>query len=156
MGTKAEEAFETAAMRMGYEVKHSNSYQDRIQHWDFSIRKKGKSLMVEVKAMKRVDSWDQDPQAEWIWIELHGVRKTDKGWLFGGNADLIAFEQSDHFIVVRRRALQMLVGELVEEKHVTKSSMAEYAIYSRPGREDELAMIRARDLFKIKYKIWRK
>lgn len=155
LGEQAESRFETAAARMGFKVIDARPNQDMYEHWDYLIIKAGKQHRVEVKSMKRVDSMDPYEQSEWIWIELHGVRENDEGWLYGGKADLIAFEQSDHFIVVRRPALKNLVERLVINKEVTRSSQAEYAIYSRPGRSDKITMIRARDLFKIRYKIWR-
>lgn len=161
MHEKAMLRFTMAAEAKGYEVtKPINKNQIKYDHINCFIKKivagKMQSKSVKVVARKRVDAWDADAQSEWIWIELHGVRHQDPGWLYGTRAGLIAFEQSDHFIIVTRDSMQMLVPELIRwEKKVSKPSLAEYAVYSRPGRQDKLTLIKARDLFKINYKIWR-
>jgi hypothetical protein len=155
MGNQAEEDFQLCALREGFTITPATSGQDTFEHWDFMLEKGEKKSRVEVKAMKRVDSWDAKTQAEWIWIELHGVRKNDPGWLLG-KADYFAFEQSDHFIIVRKLDLQRLVDQLVTKETARIPSSAEYRMYRRPGRHDLLTMIRARDLHKIKFIIWRK
>ena len=160
-GNKAADLFVDAAVKKGYAVVRSSKWQDINEHWDYMIQKKYPSqkgvraYKVEVKAMKRIEYQDREPQAELIWIELHGVRERDQGWL-NGKADLIAFEQSDHFIVVRRKKLKGLVEYLASTKKVSRTSEALYCLYSRKGRNDQLTMIRNRDILKIKFKIWRK
>lgn len=161
MHEKAMLRFTMAAKEKGYEVvKPINENQIRYEHINCFIKKSiagnVRSRSVKIVSKKRVDAWDTDSQSEWIWIELHGVRHHDPGWLYGSKANLIAFEQSDHFILVTRDSLKILIDQLIMfSKRVGKPSLAEYAVYSRPGRHDRLTMIRARDLFKINYKIWR-
>ena len=103
--------------------------------------------------MGRKDSAVQD---EHVWIELHGVRKDDNGWLYG-KADLIAFELKNSFRIVRRADLLSLVKNLVDfNTRVEKPIEALYKLYSRSGRSDSLTIIRAEDLLKITSLEWTK
>src|SRR5439155_23623266 len=115
-----------------------------------------KSFRVEVKSRKRMGRNDQDVQDEYVWIELHGVRKNDQGWLHG-KADLIAFELKNSFRMVRRTDLLDLIEKLIDFKvKVRKSNEALYKLYSRSGRSDSLTIIKSDDLLKITSLEWKK
>jgi hypothetical protein len=108
--------------------------------------------------MKRISRQDADVQDTWHWIELHGVRAKDPGWLYGGKADLLAFERRASFLLVRRTRLMELVEELVDFDHVVETPLdAKYAIYSRARRSDErLTMIETARMEPIKWDEWAK
>ncbi|KXK16050.1 MAG: hypothetical protein UZ14_CFX002000086 [Chloroflexi bacterium OLB14] len=92
-----------------------------------------------------------------MWIELHSVRKNNKGWLYAGKADLIAFELSKSFIIVERVELINLVEKLVDfESKVSSAKDALYKVYSRKDRYDVLTMIKSADLAGIKNGKWGK
>jgi hypothetical protein len=156
-GLRAEHLFAQIAKAKGWEVYEPSNYQDINEHWDIEIRKNGKSYKVDVKAMKKLNRKDSIPQDEWHWVELHGVRKYDKGWLYGGKADLIAFETKTSFIIVRRQDLIELVEDKVDfSTKVEFSSEAKYKVYQRRNRHDKLTLMKTSDLREIKIAEWEK
>lgn len=156
LGQKAESLFARSAVKHGWIVEPAPEDSNKNEHFDYSMSKDGRSLNVEVKSLKRMRRKDSEVQDEHIWIELHGVRKDDQGWLYG-KADLIAFELRNSFRIVRRTDLLDLVEKLVDfNTKVEKSSQALYKLYSRSGRSDSLTIIKANDLLKITSLEWTK
>ncbi len=92
LGEKAEKLFRETASKKGWEI--SNASKDGNKHAlrDLLIQKNDQRFKVDVKFRKRINSGDAGVQYKWIWIELHGVWENDRGWLYDGEADLIAFE----------------------------------------------------------------
>ena len=96
-------------------------------------------------------------QDEWIWIELHGVREHDRGWLYDGKAELMAFEKKRSFIILMRDDLIKLVEQLVDlNATVYDAKAARYKVYSRPGRPDKITMIETEKLAGIRWDEWPK
>ncbi len=156
-GDQAEELFLKLISSKGYSYKKSSKSEDINEHWDYLIEKDGKSWKVEVKAMKRIQRTDNDVQDEWIWIELHGVRPNERGWLYGSKADIIAFEMKDSFIIVRREHLIELVERIVDfDSQANFTREAKYKIYQRPGRPDKITLIESKHLRTIKHTEWKK
>jgi hypothetical protein len=156
LGQKAESLFAESALKHGWMVEPAPSDSNKNEHFDYIMSKDGRSLKVEVKSRKRMGRKDSNVQDEYVWIELHGVRKDDDGWLYG-KADLIAFELKNSFRIVRRADLLSLVKKLVDfNTWVEKSSEALYRLYSRSGRSDSLTIIKANDLQKITSLEWTK
>ena len=86
-----------------------------------------------LKLEKKTSRNDSKAQDDWIWIEFQNVRG-NAGWLYG-EADNIAFETQDNFIVVDRESLVNYVEEAVDMgKPVRKSFLAKYKTYRRAGR----------------------
>jgi hypothetical protein len=156
LGQKAESLFARSAINHGWIVEPAPEDSNKNEHFDYIMSKDGRSLNVEVKSLKRMRRKDSEVQDEHVWIELHGVRKDDQGWLYG-KADLIAFELRNSFRIVRRTDLLDLVEKLVDfNTKVEKSSQALYKLYSRSGRSDSLTIIKANDLLKITSLEWTK
>jgi hypothetical protein len=84
IGESAQFKFKELAEAKGWKVTPANKQQDIHEHWDFFIEKDGEQSRVDVKAMKRIRRSDPYPQDKLVWIELHGVRDYDEGWLYGG------------------------------------------------------------------------
>lgn len=157
MGQSAEQSFEALGPKQGWEVRPAPLRSNVDEHWDFLIEKGGRRYRVEVKAMKRLERSDPDVQDRWVWIELHGVRPHDRGWLYGGKAHLIAFETRNSFVVVPRKSLCALVRRVVNFKAIAPSAgQAKYAVYSRPGRYDALTLIEMKLLLPIAWAEWPK
>ena len=97
LGDRAEVIFKKIARSKGWDVKEATERQNIDEHWDYLIKKDSKSFKVDVKAMKRISRSNQDVQDSWFWVEFHGVRSYDRGWLYDGKADLIAVERKIHF-----------------------------------------------------------
>ena len=154
LGQKAEDIFAKIATERGWEVIPASAAENIDDHFDYRIRKEKELYKVEVKGKKRVRRADANTQEELVWIELHGVRIHDAGWLFG-NADLIAFQRSASFRIVKRFDLVALVCKLIDYKSkVNSPKEALYKTYSRAGRSDILTMLRYDDLKGILWSEW--
>ena len=153
----AEESFKKVAAREGWDVQDSSRNQNINEHVDVIISQPGSQFNVDVKGLRRRSRWDDEFELEWTWIEYHGVRQNDIGWLFGGKADLFAFEHITYFIIITRENLQMLARTLVKSGSMTtKASDAKYRPYSRPGRHDIIAMIETQHIIDNSWAIWEK
>ena len=156
-GERAEEQFARIAASRGWQVTTSIDRQDMDEHWDMLIEKGAERFRVDVKAMKRIQRGDANVQASWVWVELRGVRAGERGWLFGGRADWIAFERAKSFVIVERKMLAALVLKLVDPKAiVTKPQLARYKVYQRPHRTDKLTLIETTQLDTIRVAEWEK
>jgi hypothetical protein len=156
LGQNAESLFAKSALKHGWRIEPASEDSNKNEHFDYVMSKDARSLRVEVKSRKRMRRKDSEVQDEHIWIELHGVRKDDQGWLYG-KADLIAFELKNSFRIVRRTDLLDLIQRLVDfNARVEESKEALYKLYSRSGRSDSLTIIRAEDLLKITSLEWTK
>ena len=157
LGRRAEDTFARLAVKHGFKVTASSEKGNIDEHFDYVIERDGKSHKVDVKSIKRKSREDTELQDEFLWIELHGVRADDKGWLYDGKADLIAFELANSFRIVDRLELIALVENLVDfEAKVSSSKDALYKVYSRKSRPDLLTMIKAVDILQLRHAEWRK
>lgn len=144
-GNNAETLFDKTAKNMGYKVIKATSEQDMEEKWDRLLYKgddmysieKHKMYRVEIKGLKRI-KFNERVQDKYTWIELHGVGEEDDGWLYGGMSDIIAFERTDKFILVKRLKLIDLVNKLVDfGRIVEEPEEAEYKVYHRSMRPFE-------------------
>ena len=157
IGQKAESVFARIAATRGWRVTAASNYANINDHWDLLIEKGAAKYRVDVKGMKRLSRRDSSVQDEWIWIELHGVREHDRGWLYDGKAELMAFEKKGSFVIVRRDDLIKLVEQLVDlNATVYAAKAARYKVYSRPGRPDKITMIETEKLAGIRWDEWPK
>lgn len=156
LGQNAESKFAEAAKKLGWIISPASQQGNMNEHYDYLIKKDEKAFKVEVKSLKRMSRSDSSVQDQFIWIELHGVRKNDKGWLYGF-ADLIAFEMTRSFRIVKRIDLVGLVNSLVDfNTKVSLPKDALYKLYSRQGRPDVLTIIKSDDLLNIQSTEWKK
>ena len=156
LGEKAEAHFVEIARRSEWKVSGSSKAENIDEHWDYHIEKDKENFKVEVKSAKRVHRNDNRIQFEFTWVEIHGVRPKDTGWLFG-KADLIAFEKQNSFIFVKRLDLLALVNKKVNlVAKVSDPKDALYKIYRRDGRKDKLTLLPTSDIEAIKFMEWNK
>ena len=156
LGERAEGLFVSMARQYGWQVSASSKDENIDEHWDYRIEKEPENFKIEVKSAKRVHRNDDGIQFEYTWVEIHGVRPKDTGWLFG-KADLIAFEKQNSFIFVKRLDLLTLVNKkvnLVAKVHDPKGAL--YKIYTRAGRKDKLTLLPTLDVEQIKFMEWKK
>jgi len=157
LGRRAEDSFARLAIRHGFKVTTSSEKGNIDEHFDYVIERDGKSHKVDVKSIKRKSREDNELQDEFLWIELHSVREHNKGWLYDGHADLIAFELAKSFRIVDRIELLALVEKLVDfDAKVDSPKDALYKVYSRKSRPDLLTMIKSEDLLQLRHAEWRK
>ena len=153
LGRKAEDRFASLARQRGWNVREASRAGNIEEHFDYEISKNEQHYRVDVKSKKRIARKNGEVQDDLIWIEFKTVRNT-KGWLFG-SADLIAFETEQGFKLVERKALVRVINKHVNLQAKAKSADdALYKIYTRPGRPDEITMIKASDLAPILWDEW--
>jgi hypothetical protein len=156
LGERAEVLFVEMAKQLGWQVSPSSRDENIDGHWDFHISKDQENFKIEVKSAKRIDRNDSNIQFEHTWVEIHGVRPKDTGWLFG-KADLIAFERESSFIFVKRLELLAVVNKKVNlVAKVDNPRDALYKIYRRDGRKDKLTLLPSSDIEEIKFMEWKK
>ncbi len=160
-GLNAEKKFVEVAQKIGYKVCLSNPKQDIDEHWDFELSKDSESFKVEVKAMRKIKRSDPAPQDEYAWVELHGVRERDEGWLYGGEANYIAFETQKSFVLVDRKKLLEYVSSRLSDEVVDKpvealkkDAQGKYKRYRRKGRHDELILVEMDVLRSLCWEEW--
>lgn len=134
-GVAVQQSFFEALRAAGHTVQGASAWDDRVSHIDAWAWIDGKRYGVDVKRMKRMQrAWE--PQNQYTCLELHGVRPDSKGWLYGGRASLIAFEQERTFLLVWRARLINLVDLRVSNERVEYSAQAINKVYSRRGNEE--------------------
>jgi len=148
-GLRAEAYFRQLIIKQGFEWTKTNLHDDRNLHYDCSIHKDNSEFFhhkVEVKSIKKIDK-RKPYQDELTWIELHGIRKEDKGWLYGGKANSIVFELKDKFVLVPRLKLLELVNEFINlSTYVLSPLHAYYNLYKRGKGYDILTIIKTKEL----------
>ena len=131
-------------------------WENMQKHIDKYVTENGETWSVDIKARKKTSRSNSQAQDDWIWIEFQNVRG-NAGWLYG-EADRIAFETQDDFIVVDRSSLIDYVEDVVDMgKSVKYSSQAQYKTYRRAGRNDLLTMVELSEIKKnCKHFVWEK
>lgn len=77
----------------GWTVVPATVEHNKKWHVDFVLTRGKSTVTVDVKAAKRVNREDASSAGDVVWLELHGADRFNEGWLLGGHADYIAFEQ---------------------------------------------------------------
>lgn len=146
-GKSAEDIFSNTCKKLGLKVEVANSYQEKVEHFDFIITDK-REWKVEVKAQKKTNRYDKNFNNDWIWVEFQGITGQE-GWLYG-SSDVIAFELSDHFLIVSTKMLRDFCEKNVDKSaFVSQAKDAKYKTYRREGRKDSVALIRLNDIKNI-------
>lgn len=155
-GNKAVDLFVKLAKLRGWVVEKSLDFQDIYQHIDYSIHKAGTVYSVDVKAAKRIRASDPLEQYSWVWLELRGVN--NKGWIYGGKADLIAFQTMSGFLFVKRENLIPFIAQHIDKtKLALRPELAHYGLYYRRGGKDSdiLSLVELKRLEKeIRFGVW--
>lgn len=155
-GLGAEQLFEQIAESKSLETKNAKRRENMQKHIDKYVTENGETWSVDIKARKKTSRSNSQAQDDWIWIEFQNVRG-NAGWLYG-DADRIAFETQDDFIVVDRNSLIDYVEDVVDMgKSVKYSSQAQYKTYRRAGRNDLLTMVELSEIKKnCNHFVWQK
>ena len=155
-GLGAEQLFDQIAASKHLEVKNAKRRDNIQKHIDKYITDDVGTWSVDIKARKKTRRSDNNAQDDWIWIEFQNVRG-NTGWLYG-EADCIAFETQDNFVIVKKDSLIEYVENAVDMgKSVKYSGEAKYKTYRRAGRSDLLTMVELSEIKKnCNYFIWEK
>lgn len=116
------------------EIARSVEGTDKYCHWDYALDLGAGLVKVDVKGMKSF-SRGEHPQDQYLCVELHGNHPMNSGWLFGGLANIIAFEMYKGFLLVDRKVLCTYVNKVVKRIAVTTSREAILKVYNRQGAE---------------------
>ena len=145
-GILSEAMFAKAAVTRGFGIAAATEEENIDKHIDFWITKSNKVYSVDVKAAKRISRADNKKDYSKIWVEIQSVRANNRGWLFDGHADFIAFEQLTCFLIVKREKLIEIVKEKVQKVFVDSSKDALHKLYTRKGRTDCLTLLEVNDI----------
>jgi hypothetical protein len=149
-GQNLEDYFYKILLRRDENAQRS-SQVEQFKHIDF-ITKFG---TIDVKARKKINRKDKEPQSEIVWLEYRNtIGQT--GWLLS-EVDIIAFEQDDHFVLVHREDLQKMADKICNiEDMVERAGQALYKGYTRKGWKDLITQVKMKDILKLNHKKWRK
>jgi|688.fasta_scaffold924835_2 hypothetical protein len=128
----------------------ASTKEDIFKHFDIVVNK---GVKVDVKGMKRENRSDKTKSANIHWIEFLNVHGND-GWI-KGEADYIAFEHYDLFIIVNREKLFTFCKEKVTDmKHYKTKEI--YKLYRRDNKRDLITMIKTETLIALSDRILKK
>ena len=148
VGNKAEERFYNIALSNGYDVRKSTRFQNCMEHTDFYITKDGKTLSVDVKAMKKINKKDWYTQDKYLWLELFNYKY--KGWLYCENLNVIATETKEGFLLLDRLKLVEYVKNNVSNEWIYKTEEAYLKTYVRVNYNNKgvsrLTLVKIEDL----------
>lgn len=159
-GNRAERRFAEIAKKNDLNIHWSGFDDDAKKHFDITLEnKRGDKRKVDIKAMKTIcrgaNSFIQD---KYIWLELWGVNKGNRGWIFGGKSHYIAFETEKGFLLVPRQKLVKFAQDIIDSKpervdwndgENVKPKEGKYIIYSRRLRLDKLVLVERKDIEKL-------
>ena len=69
------------------------------------------------------------PSGNGVFVQMHGVRPDDKGYVNSGETQFIAFQKKDEYIIVLRRSMEVLLHRNVKHVHVANPSQAELVLF---------------------------
>ena len=159
IGASAEEVFKhTAETYYKWDAIKTGFVEDVHDHVDFNMNQEGNpSWKVDVNARKALKR-GMPPQDAWVWIEAVTVKGT-LGWLFG-EADLIAFERENDFVLVKRVRLLSLVRDTFPNMEPSDLAPEEWPFNcwaQRKGRKDVIGLLSFETIFKnLNVTFWNK
>lgn len=140
-GERAESLFETLIEKVGG-VAEPSTLKEQFKGIDFHVDLSGR---VDVKSLGRVRAGASLTEVKTVWLEIKNVQGR-KGWVYN-EADYIAFERPDEFLVVQRLSICDLIDNLVDHEDIVLSpAECMYNLYSRVGRKDLLTKVHVDDL----------
>lgn len=69
------------------------------------------------------------PGENGLWLQIHGVRPDDEGYIISGQSHFIAFQTATEYIICSRRALWAYVDRHVVREHVPSADLADHKYY---------------------------
>ena len=145
-GDAAEKRFFDLATAQGCECEIKNDFHHQtVAHIDIILKKGSKTFAIDVKAQKKASRTDAEVDDSVIWLEFNNVRG-NIGWVYG-QADFIAFENTDGFNLVCRPSLASWAEQNIDFDAPVKTSKEAYKrVYTRDGRKDLIAWVKFSDI----------
>lgn len=120
-GRDNERSFAQVIRKTGGYCHKASVFDDRVRHIDFYCRHpmmNGQMVSVECKSMKKLQRSDPKPNPDMVFLEIRGVPQPNgdmnKGWLFGGHADFIAFQHTHGYYLFLRRHLIIIADKIYQ------------------------------------------
>jgi hypothetical protein len=149
-GQRVEKEFSKLLKQRDPNYRKANR-EDQFRHIDYHTN----FGTIDVKAQKKINRSDLQEQDELIWVEFKNVQGRD-GWLKSA-VDIIAFERTNDFLLVKRNFLLGLAQSLCDiNNKVSNSRDALYKGYQRAGRKDLISIIKMSDIENLPHKVWKK
>lgn len=147
LGKKAEMEFLQIINRLNLEYRNASKKEEIFNHWDFLIKSNNVILegKYEVKSMKAKER-GQKPNSNIIFIEIKSVGG-NKGWIYG-DADYIAFQTPDGFLIFPRKNLQNYTDSKISSMPLVNRSGLIWTTYTRKDRHDLVAIFPINELIK--------
>lgn len=104
------------------------------------------ALRIDVKALKPLEKYGELQNTE-MWLELHGTREHDRGWLLEGRADVVAvhvWDEPGHaaFVLLdRARLAHFALQKAATKARAHSASDALYKHYMRRDHEDIMRVL---------------
>jgi hypothetical protein len=123
------------------DVIRSSANDDRVNHIDFFVHwADGNVDAVDVKSQSNISRNDasiiNDDQNPLAWVQLHGKKIDNRGWLHESKSTLFAFETATEFRLVKKGELEDYVEKHVNFSNVVSDpSQALLAVYKREEHE---------------------
>ena len=152
----AEKYFQILAIQNGWKVIPSSNKENSKEHWDFNISQDNETYNCDVKCIKKINRRDNIFQDNFCWIELE--KNGNKGWLFSDKSNIIAFETTDKFLLIKVCDLQTIVNKQIKDIYVTDPQLAVNKKYVRvfKGKKDILTLIDTKIIKNKSLYIWNK
>jgi hypothetical protein len=157
IGNRCEKLFKQCCNQNNLNVIGSNNQQDMLDHYDFKVinPKTHGSRLVDVKAIKNINRYDEKTNLDFTLIEFKNVNG-NKGWL-EGKADYIGFEKLNGFLMVNRKILRdYCISKMYNKNQVMQKPYvisdpqnSTYQFFTRKGRKDKFIYIPFKDLYNI-------
>lgn len=122
-------------------VRWATTEEDTRLHFDGVFLIWDREVRVDIKSHRSTNRGEGP--GEFAWVELINVRG-ERGWLFG-QADVIAFQYNDLWLLVERERLVDLVLGTIE----AKISKEPFCLYRRNNRKDLIVMLPYDEIKKI-------
>lgn len=147
LGKKAEMEFLKILNKLNLKYRNASKKEEIFNHWDFLIESNNEILKgkYEVKSMKAKER-GQPPCPSIIFIEIKSVGG-NKGWIYG-DADYIAFQTPDGFLILPRKKLQNYTDSKIKSMPLVKKSGLLWTKYTRKDRNDLVAIFPISELIK--------
>jgi hypothetical protein len=127
--------------------KFASPTEDQLEHWDVKFETK-----IDVKGLKKIKRSDSEVNENIHWLEIKNVQ--GKPGSCYGEADFLAFELKQYWIIVSKLELQSFISKNIKKEWVEKPEL--YKLYQRTGRKDVLTLVTSYDLCYISSNIIKK
>lgn len=153
----ATKLFLSEVKRRGWNPLKATRKQDMQEHWDWKLSKDDKTILVDIKGLKRIDS-TKEPDDRLICIEYTNVAG-DIGWL-RGQSDYIAFLLKEGFAFVStKKLLEYSLTVINWNGPVLPSPQGKikHTVYQRSqwGRLDLVAYLTKQEILSLTKTFWR-